>query len=556
MKQSYSCRHLCTVLILMASSVFFSCKKALEQYNPGGLTAESVFLDPQGFETLVNGAYSYQRWWYGKTEGMMLSEMGTDIWNQGNAADDPGLTNYINLESIDEYITETWERLYSGINLCNYGITNIDQAGLAENLKNIREGELRFLRAFYYWHVVETWGASPMPVTPTDRIITDVHKSPVDSIYKQIFEDLDFARNNVPLTTKDFGRVTKPAVEAFLARMYLTRGLNQQAFDMADHVIKDYQFSLLSDYAALWPMSNMANAISKEVIYSVNYTKNLSLNDLENKLSFPYGHGRAGNNTHMIFIIVYDKLPGMMRTPEYGRPFNRIMVTRSLLNLYNDEIDARYDGTFLSVWKCNNTSTAPAGMKIGDTAVYCTNKIVSPEFRSGKLYKIYDLNDVYNPDGTVKDYRVSVQLKKFMDETRPSTNEQQSSRDFFVIRLPEMYLIAAEAQFKLGNASKAAEYINVIRERAAKPGHKEDMRISDSDLSIDFLMDEWAREFAGEQMRWFVLKRNNKLEERVKLYNPDAAPYIQPYHIVRPIPQKQLDAVTNMKDFVQNPGYH
>jgi starch-binding outer membrane protein, SusD/RagB family len=69
------------------------------------------------------------------------------------------------------------------------------------------------------------------------------------------------------------------------------------------------------------------------------------------------------------------------------------------------------------------------------------------------------------------------------------------------------------------------------------------------------MLDERARELAGEQLRWFDLKRTGKLVERVKAYNPDAAAHIQAFHAVRPIPQRQLDAVSNKDTFKQNPGY-
>ena len=65
----------------------------------------------------------------------------------------------------------------------------------------------------------------------------------------------------------------------------------------------------------------------------------------------------------------------------------------------------------------------------------------------------------------------------------------------------------------------------------------------------------------GEQQRWFDLKRTGKLLERVKLYNGTAKNYIQTFHVLRPIPQPQLDAITNRtagpdpNGFWQNPGY-
>ncbi len=81
------------------------------------------------------------------------------------------------------------------------------------------------------------------------------------------------------------------------------------------------------------------------------------------------------------------------------------------------------------------------------------------------------------------------------------------------------------------------------------------MQITGTDVTLDFILDERGREFAGEQLRWFDLKRTGKLVERVTLHNPVAAPFVKEYHNLRPIPQKQIDAVTNKTEFSQNPGY-
>ncbi|OIN55542.1 RagB/SusD family nutrient uptake outer membrane protein, partial [Arsenicibacter rosenii] len=91
--------------------------------------------------------------------------------------------------------------------------------------------------------------------------------------------------------------------------------------------------------------------------------------------------------------------------------------------------------------------------------------------------------------------------------------------------------------------------------RAAKPGKTAAMQIKADQVTLDFILDERARELAGEQIRWFDLKRTGKLIERIKAYAPDNAVNLQDYHTLRPIPQTQLDAVTNKTDFKQNPGY-
>jgi hypothetical protein len=231
------------------------------------------------------------------------------------------------------------------------------------------------------------------------------------------------------------------------------------------------------------------------------------------------------------------------------------MPSRFLLDLYSED-DARYEGSFTEAWYANTVpSSLPAGMNVGDTAVFCTRKEIPDAVEKTKKYQTADRSKIYLADGTVKDNLRYPTLSKFMDPTRASLNEAQSARDVFVIRLAEVYLIAAEASMQLANLPKAAEYINVLRTRAAKPGKTASMLIKPADVTLDFILDERARELAGEQLRWFDLKRTGKLVERIKKYNPDNAINVQEHHVLRPIPQTQLDAVVNKAEFRQNAGY-
>ncbi|QJW91605.1 RagB/SusD family nutrient uptake outer membrane protein [Spirosoma taeanense] len=539
-----------TGLLALSLLTLLSCKDTLEEFNPSGLTAETVYTTPEGFETLVNAAYTYQRWWYGKEEGYNIAETGTDIWTSGSGEAYRDLTQYLNLQSSNAALTNEWREFYAAVNLCNGGISRIDKAGLSATLRPIREGELRFLRAFYYWHIVETWGNVHFTTQETNGIVSTANRTPTETIYNQIFEDLKFAVANLPVTQPRYGKVTRGAAQAFLARMYLTRGMNKEALEMAQAVLANTNYKLEANYADLWKMSNLK---TKEAIYVVDYSTNLAINDLANSTFNPYGHNRGSNNGHLLFLMKYDDRPGMTRDIAYGRPFNRYMPTRFLLDLYSDD-DARYEGSFMEVWRANSTSR-PAGMNLGDTAVYCTRKEIPDAFEATRKYQIYDRSKIYNANGTVKDNLRYPTLSKFMDPTRASLNEAQSARDVFVIRLAEVYLIAAEAQMKLGNLQAAADYINVLRTRAAKAGKTAAMQIAPAQVTLDFILDERARELAGEQIRWFDLKRTGKLLERIRTYAPDNAVNLQDYHVVRPIPQTQLDAVTNKSEFTQNQGY-
>ena len=531
--------------------LIISCNKKLEEYNPSGLTASTVVTKAAGFETLVDAAYSYDRFWYGKEEGISLSEMGTDIWTSGSGDVYPQLTQYNNLQGANTVaLNLEWNNFYAAINLCNTGIAGISSVtDYTAAQKTTRLAELRFLRAFYYWHIAETWGGVNFTTQPTTGVVTTANRTPVDTIYTQIFSDLKFAVANLPVTTTDYGRVTVPVAKAFLARMDLTRGKYAEACTLAEDVIKNYGFSLLPKFSDLWLMSNLKN---KEIVWAIHYSTNLALNDLTTT-TYPYGHSRGSNNAHLLWLPVYDQVntATLIRDIPYGRPFNRYMPTKALLDLFDATNDSRYAGSFQSVWLANK---AAGTVKIGDTVFYCPKGTVTAY---SPKYTTYDYAKVYSPTTSAPiQNKFYVALSKFMDPTRASVSEAQSARDVFVIRLAEMYLIAAESKFNLASSDSAAYFINQIRTRAAIAGHTVQMQITPAQVTLNFIMDERARELCGEQLRWFDLKRTATLISRITAMNPDAAKYVQPYHLLRPIPQTQIDAVTNKTVFTQNPGYN
>jgi hypothetical protein len=233
------------------------------------------------------------------------------------------------------------------------------------------------------------------------------------------------------------------------------------------------------------------------------------------------------------------------------------MPTLSLLNLFDDTNDSRYTGSFQTVWYANKAGVVGTNtFAIGDTAAYTAKTTIPAAVMASKKYTTYDVSKTYAANGVPSQRKFYVSLSKFKDSTRTSAAEAQSARDVFVIRLAEMYLIAAEAKMKTGDNDSAAYYINQIRTRAALPGRTAQMQITSAQVNLDFILDERARELCGEQLRWFDLKRTGKLASRIQSMNPDAAIYFQPFHTVRPIPQAQLDAITNKADFLQNTGYN
>jgi hypothetical protein len=191
-------------------------------------------------------------------------------------------------------------------------------------------------------------------------------------------------------------------------------------------------------------------------------------------------------------------------------------------------------------------------MKLGDTAIWVAPTNISAEVKAKKNYRIIDRAEVLSAGN----YRYFPSLSKFLDPLRPSVQDQRGSRDFMVARLGETYLIAAEALLKAGKPEEALTYINTLRRRAAIPGQEAAMEITVDQLNMDFILDERARELLGEMDRWFDLVRTGTLVERVRKYNPDGGPNIQPYHVLRPIPNDQIDRTEGGREaFPQNPGY-
>ena len=101
--------------------------------------------------------------------------------------------------------------------------------------------------------------------------------------------------------------------------------------------------------------------------------------------------------------------------------------------------------------------------------------------------------------------------------------------------------------------TEAKNDINVVRTRAGAA------TINESEATIDYILDERAREFAGEYNRWYDLKRTCKLVQYVSAYNPDVPSEANmkgsdgQYKVLRPIPQDAIGL--NSATVVQNPGY-
>lgn len=133
-----------------------------------------------------------------------------------------------------------------------------------------------------------------------------------------------------------------------------------------------------------------------------------------------------------------------------------------------------------------------------------------------------------------------------------ASNLQIKTGDMYIMRMAEIYLLAAEAEQMLGNGTKAAQYVNTLRKRSARPGTESMWQVTS--VSEDDIMDEYARELCGEFTRWALLKRHNAFETRLAKYNKRAGSSFRKEYYNRPVSQDFLNTILNAEEYGDN-GY-
>lgn len=540
-----------------------SCKDVLTE-DVVSQIGNDYITTAKGFNDAVNAAYSSLRNYYGTQQGLTFTEYGTDIYATGADGGYKGFHFYdTSLNPSVDYIANIWDEMYRGINTCNAVIDRSKSVtGVTDAVKTQRIAEVRFLRGLYYFLLFEHFGGVDLRLSETVEPSKKTARASEAEMYKAIIADLEAALPvlEAKKASVDYGRATKPACEHLLGYVYLAKNNSgQKAGDdltkaityLSDVVNGGYGFSLLPDFASVFDENNQIN---NEVVFAVQYTGD------------PLTNG-GGNNLHLFFGMQYDVQVGMKRDIFWGRPFKRLRPTKYLIETaFADKTnDSRFKKSFRDTWLSNNPGTFSAfsldnsktgslTYKAGDTTLYIVGYDMPKEERATRKYQV--IVPSFATTGGFYNEAIFYTLTKFFDTKRPDLTYEAGSRDYFVFRLADTKLLLAEAYLLSGKRPEALVQINDVRKRAAFAGKETAMTITDAQLSMDFIMDERARELAGEQIRWLDLKRWGKLVERVKLHNPQAAVNIKDIHNLRPIPQAQIDrSEGGNTGFPQNPGY-
>ncbi|WP_295767183.1 RagB/SusD family nutrient uptake outer membrane protein [uncultured Mucilaginibacter sp.] len=546
--------YLYQIIILASVAIVTSgCSKQLIEEPKSSLTPQ-FFNTAQGFQSGLDAAYAGNRNLWGTENLMTMTVPGTDEFKSGGGGNSNFNIYASSYDASSGFLSGVWNPCYTFINTCNGVIDNgATVTGLDANTVKQKVAEAKFLRANYYFLLVRFFG----PVTLSKNFIsepsTSASRAPIAEVYDFIVQDLKDAIAGLPASPTQTGvlpgKATAAAASHLLAKVYLTRAYSsakqpddfQNAYNTAKGVIDNagtWNIGLLPDFASVYAEGNEAN---KEVLWSVQHTPNLTYNAVSNELNFHY-------------VMGYENFPGLVRSMAYGRPYARVQLTSWLGNVcFADKTnDTRYYKTFQSVWLSNSADKIPKvngvpKYALGDTAIYMPGVDVTNAKINASRYLLVP----------PRNYTLQLfpTMTKYQDTKRAGINDP-SVRPIIVYRLAETYLIAAEAALNLNDNFNAAKYINVVRQRAAFPtGNADAMIITPAQVTLDYILDERARELCGEQTRWLDLVRTNKLVERVKLYNPDAANNIQDRHILRPIPQSQIDRIITGPKYPQNLGF-
>lgn len=571
--------------------LYSACSDFLDQDNRSNVPADEFYTTSAGFESLTNSAYSSLRSLYNMQPLIFCA--GTDLYGDGKTQG-VVMNYYKSLLPSEGNVLDFYTRCYQGIQLAN----SVIYYGDITEPSSIRAqyvDEARFIRAFYYFQLVQQFGTVPLTTVMYKGAVMNFERTSLKDVYEFIIAEFTSLAGTeshlLARSSSGVGRANKRAAAFFAGKAFLTRAyLNGEDYESLEESIAlgtDFQNAVTYSLQAIngeIPSLSIDDAFSidnednNEIFWSVQF----SAASMENPSSdgsyqqAQFGSYLGGSEYQLNKSIDGNLSPSLHLLKKYVKGDGRLEQTFML------ELHGNYAPTFqqskngyfnyytaptstpvwvyyappwatdedIAIWKADD----PYGIK--------TNAIISKSLESGgEAPNTGDGSTATWEARRHMDFGVPC-IRKFDDYTSVANRSSTcSTHDVVVARLGEAYLIAAEAYIGMGKPIEAAQMINSLRKRPGtiKEGFTASMTVSSLDMDIDFILDERTREMAGEYVRWTDLKRTHKLIEYVTLYNEDgvtAADMTGPdgnYKFLRPIPQDAIDK--NQTKIEQNPGY-
>lgn len=547
------------LLLLISIFLIGACSEDLLQEKPQHLiTSETLFTSLKGFETGLNGLYAMARMEREGIEGVnyLRAEMfmnGTDNLTTNHL--DAGFTG----------VAEDWVRnipthsrmaaifiwLYQTVNTANTIInqaerrTDVNWSGgqaSAEENKNRVLSEAKAIRAWAYRHLTYCYGDVPLNLEESlgSTIKTDWERTPVTVVRNQMKADWLFAEKHLSVEPSVKGKITKGAVQHYLAELFLVLDKPDSAIFWANKCINTPEYQLITNRYGV--KSNQPGVPFMDMFLDGNSNREEGNKEALWVWQWEFemiGGGlnimRRWHTTRYGDISIGGVRPLQFTIERGGRGQSRMALTKYAIDNYEPQ-DHRGSNYAIRKYFILGDATRnapapadrlPAGYQYGDTIWNDWKK------------------DIDFPTRTRRNWPFS----RKWDETEVTNMEQEGQyNDQVYLRLAETYLVKAEAQLMLGATSEAAQTINIIRSRSnASP-------VSASQINIDFILDERSRELLVEEHRRYALLRTGKWLERVKKYNHNGGQHAGERDLLFPIPQSVIDANLT-KTMPQNPGF-
>lgn len=567
-------------IIGIAFSAYFltlsSCSDSFLDLTPQGQLVGSQLNSPDGVEQLLIGAYGMLNGNRSGTWGnyasapsqWLLGEVTSDNAHKGSNNTD--ITTMNDLErfvpnSTNDQLETLWSRCYEGVLSCNSVLRAVEalQSGEGTKLDAQRATEIiaeaRMLRAHYYFflkrvfvnvpYIDETTSTPDAAVTPND---TD--------IYPKIVEDLEFAVANLPVGKPkgEVGRVNKIAAQAYLGKVLLYQNKHAQALSLFETVINS-----LPDLTGM-PFENNFQTETEngpEAIFAVQHAITGSITDNANVGDMLGGYYGSAPVTCCGFYQPSIDLVNAYKVDENGLPY--------LDNSYREN-------TYLSDLQ-----------EPGDKSGFVLNRSIRFDPRldytvARRGVKFRDWG-VMPGDGWIRDpafggpflaQKHTINLSEFGSQT-VTGQENVTGLDVNLIRLADVYLMAAECYIEESNFSKAMELVNKVRERASKLAPKKTgddndaanytigmyNSFPDKSFALQAVRFERRLELALEGHRFYDLVRWGIAKEVIESYSAYEGNYLAaykdivfgPHNNYFPIPQTQIDRSSGAVK--QNEGY-
>lgn len=489
-------RLISSLAVISAICALSSCKY-LDREPYDAVTA-SGYNTSEEVVAAVNGAYQPMQWpkLYNMRMWTLDIVANNSVVGAGGGEDGIETVDLANFTATSDNfgVLDLWRGPAPGILRCNMVLKNINTVTMDESLKNRCIGEVKFLRAHYYFILVRLFGRVPLNLVPQEDLSDDgAPQAEPEQIYAQIIDDLKDAIVRLPLkstySATDLGRATKEAAMAELAKVYITIGENYNEVISLCDGITNYGYKLNADY------SDNFNPLKKngvESIFEVQY------------------YGKTSND-------FWDNTNQSSWLSTYTGPRNSGMVGGGWgWNQPTDEFVKQYEQ--------------------GDTRKDKTILYAGCPMFDGK---------VYNPEYSTTTYN----LRKFLVPLSIAPDYDASPANWVITRYAEVLLMKAEALNELGRTEEAVEPLYEVRKRS---GLTSRLGITDKSQAEmrDIIYKERRIELAFEGQRWFDLIRRPDYAKA--FFKSIGKTNFSDKNLLFPIPLLEMQANPKL---VQNPGY-